>query len=372
MPPEPTAPARPSKLLPVIVLVMLAGCAAGALAPTSTAPTQAPTDLASAVPSVAPTPSPPPLQALLDDWRLVREGTQGIGLVVDGVLLASNYDTYTVTRFDPETLEPLDPFTFGTEPGAFPPDVQTIAPGQGGVWVTLASQHAVVLIDPMNGTVLRTIEVDGYPYTLVEDGDDLWVADYENNLVSRIDLTTGTVASKVRVARPTALAVGGGSVWATVHVGRAAEHEPIEGNGGQLARIDPATNDVTLIDVGPRPYFLAVGFGSVWTGNATGGSVSRVDMATNEPTTIPIFQDGAFDIDVVGDSVWVAVGPQWGPECKPGDPATSFFARIDPSSNAVERVEFPCPVGFASDGDRVWVSGQDVDGPITWLLEPSK
>src|SRR5687768_296407 len=103
MPPEPTDPARPSRLPPIIVAVLLAGCAAGALTPTATAPTQAPTDLPSAIPSVAPTPSPPPLRALLDDWRLVREGTQGIGLVVDGALLASNYDTYTVTRFDPDT-----------------------------------------------------------------------------------------------------------------------------------------------------------------------------------------------------------------------------------------------------------------------------
>jgi virginiamycin B lyase len=361
------------------VALAVTACAGTGSAPRTTpAPERPPSSAGPTVegtasPSVAPSPSPPPLQALLDDWRLVREGSDGIGLVVDGVLLANNFEDATVTRFDPDTLEPLEPFTFGTRPGTFPPDAQTIAPGRGGVWVTLASQHAVVLIDPTSGTVLRTIELDGYPYTLVEDGNDLWVADYERSRVSRIDLTTGMVAAKIPVLHPTAIAVGGGSVWAALHVGRAAEHEPIEGNGGQVARIDPTTHDVTLIDVGPRPYFLAVGFGSVWTGNATGASVSRVDMATNESTTIPIFQDGAFDIEVVGDSVWVAVGPQWSsPACQPDDPTSSFFARIDPSSNAVERVAFPCPDGFALDGDRVWVSGHDANGPITWLLEPAQ
>jgi Protein kinase domain len=49
-----------------------------------------------------------------------------------------------------------------------------------------------------------------------------------------------------------------------------------------LVRIDPAANAVTaVVDVGPRPSATAVGGGSVWVYNADGPSISEIDAATD-------------------------------------------------------------------------------------------
>jgi DNA-binding beta-propeller fold protein YncE len=229
----------------------------------------------------------------------------------------------------------------------------------------------VGLLNLKTGKVLRKVKILGNPYDVVEHDGVLWIADFGWSNVTRYDLATDAIAAEIPVGSPTDIIAGEGSIWAPVHIGRAAEHEPID-PGGQVFRIDPATNEVVArVGVGPRPYYLAVGFGSIWTGSATGGSVSRIDAATNEPTTIWIAEDGAFDIEVIGDSVWAAVGPQW-PRERVCDPATSFFVRIDPATNTLrERVAFPCPYAITPDGDGFWVAGDGADGMVSTRFEPA-
>jgi DNA-binding beta-propeller fold protein YncE len=363
------------------VMLVVAACGGGSPgSPTAMATDPQPAATVSAIatatprptrtPQVTPAPTPRllPTTEVPEGWRVARTGAIGVGLVAGDVLMASNYDISVVYRYDVATLESLGNLRVGPL-RVFPPDAQSLAPGKGGVWVTLASQNAVALLDPPTGEMTRRITVDAAPYDLVEHDGELWIIDFEANRLTRLNRRTEEVVATIPVRAPTDVIAAEGSIWTTVHVGRSERRQPIEGNGGQIARIDPATNTVSaLIDVGPRPYFLAAGFGAVWTGNATGGSVSRIDAATNAVTTIPIGDDGAFDIEVVGDSVWVIVAPQyWSPDC---DPDTSFFVRIDPTTNAVrERVAFPCPDSLAVDGDRLWVSGLGADGPVAALFE---
>jgi streptogramin lyase len=297
------------------------------------------------------------------------DGLGGVTLATPVGLWAPDGPHVVVHRTDPETLAYVAATDLGGTPGAFPPDAQSIAPGTEGIWVTLAAQRAVALMDPVSGEVVRRIEVDAQPYDLVEHDGDVWIADFEGSQVLRVRIDSGAELARIPVTDPTDIAYGEGSVWATVHIGRHDEAEPIEGNGGQLVRIDPVTNAViATVDVGPRPYFVTTGFGAAWTGNATGGSVSRVDAATEEVTTIPIGADGAFDIEVLGDSVWVVIGPQyWSPEC---DPSTSYFVRIDPVTNAVDgKLSFPCPENLTPDGGRIWVQGYDEQGGRVGLVE---
>src|SRR5262245_27218104 len=305
-----------SRWVASVIAVLIAGCAGQTSAPTSapTAAAQAPTaHPASLQPTRTPIPTrvPPaqPTTAVPAGWNVARIGQLGFGLAAGDFLLGPNVYASTVPRYDKATFEDLGSLAIGKK-GAFPPDVQSVAAGDGGVWVTLASQHAVALVNPGSGKTVRRVEVPGAPYDVVQAGHDLWIADFEGATITRFDLERDEVVATIAVTEPTDVVFGEGSVWAAVHVGRHDEWETIEGNGGNIARIDPATNKVSaLIPVGPRPYYLAVGFGSVWTGSATGASVWRIDVTTNEAATIPIGEDGAFDIEVVGDSVWVVVGP---------------------------------------------------------------
>src|SRR5262249_35862422 len=67
---------------------------------------------------------------------------------------------------------------------------------------------------------------------------------------------------------PFNVAAGFGSVWVTV--------------SGGLVRLDPATGAAAArITLGGRPWGVAVGEGAVWVGNRDDGTVARVDPATN-------------------------------------------------------------------------------------------
>ena len=351
-----------------LAAAVLAACQGTAAPTTPTAPAASAAGAATSAAATAATttgtlaPDPTRLEPTTDVPTGYSKGASvpfGFGLVVDGVLLAPNMDDATLTRWDARSFDELGHETLG-EKGAFPPDLQSAFPGSEGVWVTLAAQHAVGLLDPRTGEITRTIKVLGQPYDIFEADGELWIADFGWGQISRYDLETDEEVAIIRgVPSPTDVIVAEGSVWAPIHTGRTDADEPISA-GGMVARIDPATNKVvSSTKVWPRPYYMTAGFGGIWTGTATGGSVDRVDVATEEVTHIQIGEDGAFDIDVSGDSVWAVVGPQW-PVERQCDPTTSFFVRIDPTTRQVsERIAFPCPGSITPAGNGFWVSGWD-------------
>src|SRR6266516_7123546 len=71
--------------------------------------------------------------------------------------------------------------------------------------------------------------------------------------------------------QPTGLAYGAGSVWVANY-----------GNG-TVARIDPKRNRITArIDVQGSPYGVAFGAGSVWMSSFDTSFVTRIDPTTNQ------------------------------------------------------------------------------------------
>lgn len=369
----------PTSGLGIVMTGLLAACAAAvpSVAPEPATPSPTP-ERSVRITHATPTPEPSspfadvlPTTDVPGGWQIARTADVWFGLATDDVLMATNIDTRTVYRFDRATFADLGEVQVG-DLASFPPDGQSIELGRDGVWVTLAAQHAVALMDPRTGEIVRRVDVDGEPYDVVEARGALWIADYERSQVYRYDLDREAVVAAISVTRPTDIVFSAGSLWAPAHVGRAGRDEPIEGNGADVVRIDPNTNKVVgLVPVGPRPYFLAEGFGSVWTGTATGEAVWRIDTATNAPTRIPVLEDGVFDIEVVGDSVWAVPGWQW-PLDRGCDPERSWFARIDPKTNDVaERVAFPCATSITPDGDGFWVSGGTVDAPYSAFYAPT-
>ncbi len=75
-----------------------------------------------------------------------------------------------------------------------------------------------------------------------------------------------------------------------------------------VTRINAFTNIVEeTIAVGPKPRFLAVGLGSVWTINQGDGTISRIDAKTNKviATIEAGIPGGGGEIAVGEGSVWV-------------------------------------------------------------------
>ena len=364
----------------VLALVAFSGCGgnapatvgpAAATAPTTPEPAAATPSAPAAVATASPAPDPRalPLVEVPSGYGSGEPVRMAPTLRAGEVFVGLNMDDGTVSRWDAATFELLGKRAVGD--GGFPPDAQSGSLGTDGVWVSLGSQNAVMLMNPRTGKELRRVEILGHPYDMIEVDGELWIADFGWSEVTRYDLGTDKVISVIPVSAPTDILFASGSIWLPVHVGRTSDTEPIEGPSGQLVRIDPGTNSVVQrIKAGHRPYYLASGFGAIWTGNATSGAVSRFDVDGEEATTIPAGEDGVFDIEVVGDSVWAVTGPQW-PVDRACDPATAFFVRIDPATNAVrERIAFPCAGAITPDGDAFWVGGSDADGPFAVRYEP--
>lgn len=154
--------------------------------------------------------------------------------------------------------------------------------------------------------VATDIDPGGSPSGVVFDFGSLWVGIGDKGTVARIDPANGTVTKAITVGdpakllararnthgAPSAVASGFGAIWAV-------------GADGRLARIDPATNDVSSFDIGVVGSALATGDGAVWIASYDDGAVVRFDPTTRTVSTTTTGLGGLFGVAVGSGSVWV-------------------------------------------------------------------
>lgn len=347
---------RPSHA--IILAFVISGCSSAADATASATASASLTVSAQASPS-------PSAGATQPDWSAVPrlEGSvtakvpitggwsvlMGAAPVAHGSLWISNGseagEPPRLRRLDPETMEVTATIDLGGEADVFPPDAYGAFYSAHGSWVPLMSQKAVVLVDPATNSVSLRIEVDAMPYGLLEDGDDLWITDFGNSEVLRVDIPTGEERLRVSIPEPTWMASGPEGLWV------------IEHGTGFVTRLDPVTGEeLARVQVGGRPG-IVLGLGSVWASSSDEKTVSRIDPATNAviaTIALPSHPSGAA---IAGGSLWLTVGPQRG-ACE----RTSYLVRIDPAMNEVEGIlDVPCAGSPVSDGARVWVNSYEGD-----------
>lgn len=344
---------RPSHV--VVIALIFSGCSSAASNPSVEAPASPSASAGMASPS--PTATEPEWSALpslegnvMASVRLIGgwDVLLGAAPVAHGSLWISNGgagEPPAVRRLDPETLKVTAKIEVGGEQDAFPPDAYGADLSAHGIWVPLMSQKAVVLIDKKTNDVSRRIEVDAVPYRLAEDGNDLWITDFGNSEVVRIDIPSGEERLRIGIPAPTALAIGPEGLWVTEH------------GTGFVTRLDPATGEqLARVHVGGRPG-ITLGLGSVWASSSDEKTLSRIDPATNDVVAtiaLPSHPSGAA---VAGDAVWLVVSPQRGP-CE----RTSHLVRVDPDSNELNGIlGLPCPGSPTSDGRRVWINSYEED-----------
>lgn len=168
-------------------------------------------------------------------------------------------------------------------------DAACVAVARSGVWVTSPNRGVISRIDPATNEVVAEITVGAFPQGVAVGFGSVWVASSDppngvNGSVSRIDPRTNQVAFAIPLSNlPEYLAVGEGAVWAS-------------GNDGTVRLIEPSTNQVidppARIADGGRTS-LAVGGGSVWAtvieqGSGSPGSVFRIDPDTSDVAGAPI------------------------------------------------------------------------------------
>lgn len=143
--------------------------------------------------------------------------------------------------------------------------------------------------------VTARVALGAKPCGIQQAGDRVWVSNYGDGTLQRIDRSTGAAGPPVEVgSEPCGVAVGGGSVW-------------VENYGSNdLTRVDQQTGAVlATVGVGTAPYDVAFARGAAWVTDYYDGTVSRVDAGTNRRSVVRVGGQPAGIAPVAG-GLWVA------------------------------------------------------------------
>jgi YVTN family beta-propeller protein len=264
-------------------------------------------------------------------------------------------------------------------------DPESVAIGEGAIWVANVEDETVSRIDPVTRERGRTIDVGDYPSDLVVGGGTVWVALGALAELTRINPEQDQAASAIPAlgegvacgAPRASVAVGGGAVWFAceqpdlgridVRTGRAAQVGLEAGlltsassvlpqfsdiafgleslwivnrAANSVVEIDPATiQKLRDITVGQAPAAIAVGEGALWVANFEDDTVTRVTVPGRGQTVeTDDFEvgDGPVDVAVGEGAVWVV------------SKLDRTLTRLDPESGDVQ-----ARVGIGNEPQRV-------------------
>jgi streptogramin lyase len=246
--------------------------------------------------------------------------------------------------------------------------VATVLLTRGSGGLSSISANSVGIVDPGSDRIVAEVPVGIDPEAIAVGEGGVWVANVEDETVSRIDPTSrALVRGGIAVGSdPSDLAVGRGSVW--VALGALAE----------LVRINPDQNEalspVSALGegstCGSARATLTVGSGAVWFVCETSG-LGRVDLRTGKATrfgyeaglltssssVLPEFSDAAYGLD----SLWIV------------NRARNELIEVDPATSRWQRdiTVGRSPSAVAVGEGAVWVANYD-DDTVTWIEVPGR
>lgn len=252
-----------------------------------------------------------------------------------------------IDRIDPATFTVTGSVTVGGAADLY----NDLALNDAGLWATDWDTATLYRADPATLTLTAAIPAGFAPKGILANADGVWVADTHDGKVLRIDPATNTVVARITVgptgsSGPNWLASGLGSIWVDIP------------NNGTVVRIDPVTNAIQATLQTPATFTACGGFAiqpdAVWvSGCDASGAIGRFDPKTNTPVlAIPIPGHGGPSL--IGDYPWVSVDT--------GDATSGLIVRINPATNAIDRVLVP-DVPFGG-GAGMWVAGASV-----WVID---
>lgn len=219
-----------------------------------------------------------------------------------------------------------------------------------------AAPNSVAAIDPASNRVTAAVTVGARPTAIVYGSGSLWVANEDDETISRVDIHTLATEPAIPLRDPpTGIAFAAGAPWVVesdstrtsvavsridpvfdtvgtpVRVDDVVPGSPaaITGNGGglviapntgPLARINAHTGRVvSQQDPNSAPNAVAVGAGATWVTDGEGGNLVRVDPsgaitstpAGDEPDGVAV-GDGAIWVALTGDDRVIQVDPLTG------------------------------------------------------------
>jgi YVTN family beta-propeller protein len=278
---------------------------------------------------------------------VARDRGTPAGPATPAVPLAANQ----AVRIDPAIYEPAAAVAVATDPAA-------VVGGGGSVWVASRRDGTVSVVDPDTNRVQVTIPASGSgpvghggPGLAFASGS-LWVANYDQRQVVRVEPDAEPTAKISVRASPIAVVAAQDVVWVA---GRT------QTGGGLVTRIDTSANQAVgqAIPLRHPPTGLAItpDGQTVWVATAADRTVYRIDTAAGRVVK-QIDLPEAPDQAVYGDgAVWVT--------STKGD----AVMRIDADTSKVKKPAIRAgngPSGIAFGADRVWVANSE-DGTVSTI-----
>ena len=150
----------------------------------------------------------------------------------------------------------------------------SIAYGSGSLWVANLDDQTVSRVDPATRSVTRNIPVTDTPTGLATSPGAVWVVGSNPTrpsvTVTQIDPQFDTIASTRRIGNvvpggPGSVATRGTAVW-------------VAPSSGLLSRVSPRTARVVQqVDPNAGPTAVAIGAGAVWVTDSDANTVTRID-----------------------------------------------------------------------------------------------
>jgi YVTN family beta-propeller protein len=232
----------------------------------------------------------------------------------------------------------------------------TIAVGDGSVWVANLADKTLSRIDPHTRALARTITLNATPTGVAVGSRAVWVADGADGTLLKVSpvydavaKTISGLAGLVRVSggQRGSVALGDGSVW--VVYGSTA-----------VARVNAKTNRGRVVGrAGFGASGIAYGKGSLWIPNETANTVTQFSPLTNAPIGDSNVGKSPSGVAVGGGAVWVT------------DTGDNAVSRVDPASGSVTSIPVgQAPVGIAYGEGSVWVANSG-SGTVS-RISPSK
>jgi DNA-binding SARP family transcriptional activator/streptogramin lyase len=211
---------------------------------------------------------------------------------------------------------------------------------------------SVGFIDAKSGRVTRSYPVGRQPISLTVAGKAVWVANYEDQTVTRLDPTTGQSITIAVGGHPTGIADSEGMVWVWTQEGLLVAVDPRYESAGHPVRLARAAT------AGVELGRVAAGGTSLWV-TVPEASLLRVDSGHPEgrSTIVPDWGAEGPIVDHAG-RLWVA-----------GSGSAGYVFPIDARTGAVgSGIAVGGPIrDLAFDGDTLWVlSG----GPVIEVPRP--
>lgn len=228
--------------------------------------------------------------------------------------------------------------------------------GDGFAWVSDWERGSLVEVDLHRLCIRATVDV-GAPRSSVIDmlavGDAVWVADFSTSTLIEFG-DQGTIMARVDGVR------AGGGMVATPD-GLFVACCGIDSGGDEpITRVDIGSLSASTVAEIGWPSGIGYGHGSLWVGSTVSEQLSRIDPSNGEVTASIDVGSLVTDIEVTGDSVWVAV------ESIPA------LVRVDPLSNAVvstipltAKPGYPIHIAATSDGG-IWVAGKGLSPTLVY------